>query len=93
MINEDSETRLITALDTYEKARRRDAWTLAAIAWLAWVAVWVPGLASDMTSGAFLGISIAALARALQVQLKRSPEDRFLGNLRDLIAQEDRESR
>ena len=86
MDNEQSAAPLLEALDAYEKSRRRDAWVLAAIAWAAWIAVVWPGLASDTTSGAFMGISIAALARALQVQLRRSPEDRFLARVREIAA-------
>lgn len=84
MENTDSESSLHAALNAYEKSRLRDVWTLAAIAWIAWIAVAVPGLASDMTSGAFMGVSIAATARALQVQLRRSAEDKFLATLRGL---------
>ena len=87
MDNADPDSRLLAVLDAYEKSRRRHAWTVAAIAWVAWIAVAVPGLASEMTSGAFMGVSIAALARALQVHLRRSPEDNFLATLRDFATQ------
>ena len=84
MNHEDTDSSLLKALNAYERSRVKDAWTLAGIAWVAWIAVAWPGLASDMTSGAFMGISIAALARALQVQLRRSPEDKFLASLRGI---------
>ncbi|MDJ0759203.1 MAG: hypothetical protein QNJ19_07385 [Woeseiaceae bacterium] len=82
MDNQTAAPNILALLDAYEKTRLRDAWTLAGFAWLTWAGVMWSGIGSDFTSGVFMGVSIVALARALQAQTKRSPEDQLLELMR-----------
>ncbi len=86
MDNKDSAPDILALLDAYEKTRLRDAWMLAGFASLTWAGVMYSGIGSEFTSGVFLGVSIVALARALQAQSKRSPEDQLIELMRRYAA-------
>ena len=73
---------ILALLDAYEKTRLRAAWMLTGFAWITYAGVTWSGIGSDFTSGVFLGVSIVALARALQAQSKRAPEDQLLELMR-----------
>ncbi len=86
MDNQTAAPNILALLDAYEKTRLRDAWTLAGFAWITWAGVMYSGIGADFTSGVFLGVSVVALAKALQAQSKRSPEDQLIELMRRYAA-------
>ena len=81
----EGELEILSQLDSYQKKRRKTAWSTFGVVLISWAVLAYLGRMTDQLFGMITVLFIVTLSNALRAQFQLSPEDKLLDLLRRYV--------